>query len=154
MPLTSPDTGPHRPSSIYSFVDSTYRLPAVLAPPTPRTYTPESLPASNQSQIPAPDTTAVSKSSSSERRHEIRAYTEGKEPLRSVFLPATLRTDFLKIADPNTRRHLETCGMLCGVLTRNAFSLLIYSSRTRSLHQIPAKPHTKSTCLNTLTSIT
>lgn len=141
MPLTSPDTGPHRPSSIYSFVDSTYRLPAVLAPPTPRTYTPESLPASNQSQIPAPDTTAVSKSSSSERRHEIRAYTEGKEPLRSVFLPATLRTDFLKIADPNTRRHLETCGMLCGVLTRNAFFI------THLL--IPHQESTSDTCQTT-----
>ncbi|PBP17335.1 endosome-associated ubiquitin isopeptidase (AmsH) [Diplocarpon rosae] len=48
------------------------------------------------------------------------AYLESGEPLRTVFLPPTLRHEFLKIAEANTRRNLETCGMLCGNLISNA----------------------------------
>ncbi|RYP72610.1 hypothetical protein DL771_004105 [Monosporascus sp. 5C6A] len=48
------------------------------------------------------------------------AYLENGEPLRSVFLPATLRQQFLKIAADNTRRGLEMCGILCGTAVNNA----------------------------------
>lgn len=47
--------------------------------------------------------------------------TEKGEPLRTVFVPSQLRSKFLAIAEPNTKSNLETCGMLCGKLKRNAF---------------------------------
>jgi STAM-binding protein len=53
--------------------------------------------------------------------HKTRMYTEGGEPLRTTFLPGQLRERFLRIAEPNTRANLETCGILCGKLNRNAF---------------------------------
>lgn len=48
------------------------------------------------------------------------AYLESGEPLRTVFLPPTLRNEFLKHAEPKTRNNLEMCGMLCGTLISNA----------------------------------
>ncbi|RKF81166.1 putative endosome-associated ubiquitin isopeptidase [Golovinomyces cichoracearum] len=48
------------------------------------------------------------------------SYLENGNPLRTIFLPMGLRTQFLKYAEPNTRRNLETCGMLCGTLISNA----------------------------------
>ncbi|KAK9363657.1 hypothetical protein V1504DRAFT_416496 [Lipomyces starkeyi] len=53
--------------------------------------------------------------------HKSIAKTEGGAPLRTVFLPSELRSSFLEIAMPNTRNKLETCGILCGILNRNAF---------------------------------
>ncbi|KAK9366283.1 hypothetical protein V1509DRAFT_630315 [Lipomyces kononenkoae] len=53
--------------------------------------------------------------------HRPVAATEGGTPLRTVFLPSELRSSFLEVALPNTRKNLETCGILCGVLNRNAF---------------------------------
>ncbi|KAK9235432.1 hypothetical protein V1525DRAFT_434688 [Lipomyces kononenkoae] len=53
--------------------------------------------------------------------HKPIAATEGGTPLRTVFLPSELRSSFLEVALPNTRKNLETCGILCGVLNRNAF---------------------------------
>jgi hypothetical protein len=44
------------------------------------------------------------------------AYLENGQDLRSLYIPSTLRDRFLKIAEPNTSRNLETCGILCGVL--------------------------------------
>ncbi|KAK0724567.1 hypothetical protein B0H67DRAFT_598120 [Lasiosphaeris hirsuta] len=48
------------------------------------------------------------------------AYLENGQPLRSVFLPRTLRDRFLDIAADNTRKGLELCGLLCGTLVNNA----------------------------------
>ncbi|EPE05183.1 endosome-associated ubiquitin isopeptidase [Ophiostoma piceae UAMH 11346] len=48
------------------------------------------------------------------------AYLENGTPIRSVFLPDTLRGQFLKIAQPNTARGIETCGILCGKTANNA----------------------------------
>ncbi|KAK9245665.1 hypothetical protein V1506DRAFT_232305 [Lipomyces tetrasporus] len=53
--------------------------------------------------------------------HKSTATTEGGAQLRTVFLPSELRSSFLEIALPNTRNKLETCGILCGILNRNAF---------------------------------
>lgn len=41
--------------------------------------------------------------------------------LRTVFLPRDLRHSFLHLASKNTTRGLETLGLLCGHLLRNAF---------------------------------
>ncbi|KAI6244733.1 AMSH-like protease sst2 [Erysiphe necator] len=48
------------------------------------------------------------------------SYLENGKPLRTIFLPVSLRTEFLKYAESNTRKNLETCGMLCGTLISNA----------------------------------
>ena len=48
------------------------------------------------------------------------AYLENGQDLRSVFIPSSLRERFLKIAEPNTERNLETCGILCGVLVTSS----------------------------------
>ncbi|XP_059400657.1 STAM-binding protein-like A [Carassius carassius] len=43
--------------------------------------------------------------------------------LRQLFVPAELCQRFLKLADANTARAVETCGILCGRLMKNAFTL-------------------------------
>ncbi|KIH93878.1 endosome-associated ubiquitin isopeptidase [Sporothrix brasiliensis 5110] len=48
------------------------------------------------------------------------AYLESGAPIRSVFLPDTLRRDFLRVAQPNTDKGIETCGILCGKTANNA----------------------------------
>lgn len=53
--------------------------------------------------------------------HKTVNFTEGGAPLRTIFLPAELSDSFLKIADSNTQKNLETCGILVGKLSRNAF---------------------------------
>jgi STAM-binding protein len=66
------------------------------------------------------------------------AYLENGAPLRTVFLPPGLRHSFLKIAAPNTRKNLETCGILCGTLISNA----LFISRL----VIPDQESTSDTC--------
>lgn len=66
------------------------------------------------------------------------AYLENGTPLRTIFLPPNLRTEFLKVAAPNTRRNLETCGILCGTLISNAFFI--------SKLLIPEQESTSDTC--------
>jgi STAM-binding protein len=69
------------------------------------------------------------------------AYLENGTPLRTMFLPPDLRLAFLDLAAPNTRRNLETCGILCGTLMSNALfvSKLI----------IPEQQSTSDTCETT-----
>ena len=66
------------------------------------------------------------------------SYLENGKPLRTVFLPQTLRSTFLKCAASNTRRNLETCGMLCGTLIANALFI--------SQLVIPEQESTSDTC--------
>jgi STAM-binding protein len=69
------------------------------------------------------------------------AYLENGSPLRSVFLPSSLRDRFLSLAAPSTRRNLETCGILCGTLVSNA----LFISRL----VIPEQISTSDTCETT-----
>lgn len=69
------------------------------------------------------------------------AYLENGKPLRTVFLPPTLRQKFLACAASNTRANLETCGMLCGTLISNA----LFVSRL----VIPEQKSTSDTCETT-----
>jgi len=66
------------------------------------------------------------------------AFTESGNPLRTLHISPNLRKEFLRIAQPNTSHNLETCGILCGMLTSNAFfvSHLI----------IPEQESTSDTC--------
>ncbi|MBN3285860.1 STALP protease, partial [Polyodon spathula] len=45
------------------------------------------------------------------------------EGLRSVVIPKELSYKFLVLADNNTARGIETCGILCGKLTHNEFTI-------------------------------
>ncbi|KAL4870784.1 hypothetical protein BDV12DRAFT_165219 [Aspergillus spectabilis] len=66
------------------------------------------------------------------------AYLENGTPLRTVFLPPQLRSQFLVLAASNTRKNLETCGILCGTLISNA----LFISRLL----IPEQISTSDTC--------
>ncbi|KAL4818108.1 hypothetical protein BDW67DRAFT_22087 [Aspergillus spinulosporus] len=66
------------------------------------------------------------------------AYLENGTPLRTVFLPPQLRSHFLSLAASNTRKNLETCGILCGTLISNA----LFVSRLL----IPEQISTSDTC--------
>ncbi|KAL1638269.1 hypothetical protein SLS56_000077 [Neofusicoccum ribis] len=66
------------------------------------------------------------------------AFLENGTPLRTVFIPPTLRTEFLRVASSNTRNNLETCGILCGTLISNA----LFISRL----VIPEQESTSDTC--------
>lgn len=86
----------------------------------PQVNIPSSSPFVKQT-TPEPPAAAPTDKQTSEITNKIRARTEGGEPLRTIFLPERLRKEFLSIAESNTRNKLETCGMLCGKLNRNAF---------------------------------
>ncbi|MCJ1421048.1 hypothetical protein MMC32_007410 [Xylographa parallela] len=66
------------------------------------------------------------------------AYLENGSPLRTIFLPPNLRHTFLSVAQANTRANLETCGILCGTLIRNALFI--------SKLVIPDQESTSDTC--------
>nr|OQO17700.1 hypothetical protein B0A51_14155 [Rachicladosporium sp. CCFEE 5018] len=85
-------------------------------------------------EVPA----AATQRSAAQVTFKPNAYTEGGIPLRTVFLPPTLRTTFLNLAHSNTLRNLETCGILCGTLISNALFI--------SHLIIPGQTSTSDTC--------
>ncbi|ODV96475.1 hypothetical protein PACTADRAFT_40630, partial [Pachysolen tannophilus NRRL Y-2460] len=58
--------------------------------------------------------------------------------LRTVFVPFDLKQKFLDIAQENTIQELETCGILAGKLSRNAFFITTLI--------IPRQISTRDTC--------
>ncbi|KAK7533730.1 endosome-associated ubiquitin isopeptidase [Phyllosticta citricarpa] len=78
---------------------------------------------------------------SSDYQFKPTAFLENGAPLRTVFIPPTLRQEFLRVAWPNTRQNLETCGILCGTLISNA----LFISRLL----IPEQENTSDTCETT-----
>lgn len=66
------------------------------------------------------------------------AYLENGVALRSIFLPPTLRTTFLRLAYKNTIKNVETCGFLCGTLRANALFV--------STLVVPKQTATSDTC--------
>ncbi|XP_062415933.1 AMSH-like protease isoform X2 [Pungitius pungitius] len=50
-------------------------------------------------------------------------HTQTVEGLRRVVIPSSLTYRFLLLAESNTTRGIETCGVLCGRLTHNEFVL-------------------------------
>jgi STAM-binding protein len=69
------------------------------------------------------------------------AHTENGTPLRTLFLPTSLRLSFVTLASPNTTANLETCGILCGTLISNALFI--------SHLVIPDQVATSDTCETT-----
>lgn len=116
-------------------------------PPRPDKISPAAVsePASTQLPPPLPDkvrldddTTSHSDLDPSSFTFKPSAYLENGTPLRTVFLPPDLRSKFLELAASNTRRNLETCGILCGTLISNA----LFISRLL----IPEQTSTSDTC--------
>ncbi|KAK6363150.1 hypothetical protein TWF730_000597 [Orbilia blumenaviensis] len=103
------------------------RMPSTPSAPTPFPHRPGPM-----MEPPPPE--------KPKRKHtfECVAFTERGDPLRTIFIPKDLRTEFLAIADRNTRRNLETCGILAGFLRDNA----LFVNRL----VIPQQESTSDTC--------
>lgn len=106
-PISSYDDAP--PSYDYNDDLASLRRPAP-PPPPPKTKVAEPEPAVEAPPLPE----------KSQYTFKPAAYLENGAPIRSVFLPDTLRQAFLRIAQPNTSRGIETCGILCGKTANNA----------------------------------
>ncbi|KAL4897727.1 hypothetical protein BDV59DRAFT_168445 [Aspergillus ambiguus] len=115
---------PPRPDKLSPAIGSSST--SVMAPPLP------------DKVQPTPESTSRPDLHPSNFTFKPSAYLENGTPLRTVFLPPELRTHFLKLAAPNTRRNLETCGILCGTLISNA----LFVSRLL----IPEQTSTSDTC--------
>jgi STAM-binding protein len=50
-------------------------------------------------------------------------YSEGGALLRALMIPSSVVATFLEIASANTRRNIETCGVLAGKLSQNRFTV-------------------------------
>lgn len=96
MPYISSPTPPESPQQHPSANHRTPSAPSPAAPPTfDRTLKPGHL---------ASNTTLI-------------------DGLRQIAVPTELCTKFLRLANNNTVRAVETCGILCGRLNRNAFTV-------------------------------
>ncbi|KAM0716012.1 hypothetical protein Q7P37_008526 [Cladosporium fusiforme] len=125
------DTAPLQPRNTRPSYDQPPPIPAKDghqdgAPPIPGKYS---------EQAAAPE---ASQKSASKVTFKPNAFTEAGVPLRTVFLPPNLRTNFLNLANANTQRNLETCGILCGTVISNALFI--------SHLVIPDQQSTSDTC--------
>ncbi|EGG21697.1 MPN/PAD-1 domain-containing protein [Cavenderia fasciculata] len=74
----------------------------------------------NQNQLASPATTAVAKLKTNLDSPEAsKKYSK----LRRIVICGEIFGDFMKMADNNTRRHIETCGILSGTLSNEVFSV-------------------------------
>ena len=104
-------------------------------PPRPAKYPSSTADLASRSMAASPITSELRPSTVT---FKPSAYLENGSPLRTIFLPANLRHDFLSIASANTRSNLETCGILCGTLISNALFI--------SKLVIPDQESTSDTC--------
>ncbi|KAI4758879.1 JAB1/MPN domain-containing protein [Aureobasidium sp. EXF-3400] len=116
-------------------------LPNYAAPPPlpskPDTSAP---PLPSKQSVPAPPP-KQDLSSAQSYQFQPAAYTENGTPLRTLFLPTSLRLSFVSLASSNTSSNLETCGILCGTLISNALFI--------SHLVIPDQTATSDTCETT-----
>ncbi|KAK4497096.1 hypothetical protein PRZ48_011546 [Zasmidium cellare] len=103
-----------------------YTLPPALPAKAPlRDYSINELAAPAlppKDQIATPSTASPSPPPTQPSKYTFQsvASTERGIALRTILLPPTLRTAFLNLADSNTARNLETCGILCATPFANA----------------------------------
>lgn len=107
-------------------------------PPRPNKVSPAPAPALSDKLRPVDGKDAPPGLDPSSFMFKPSAYLENGAPLRTVFLPPELRGHFVALAAENTRRNLETCGILCGTLISNA----LFISRLL----IPEQISTSDTC--------
>lgn len=113
-------------------------LPAYIPPKPPKENLFEEPPSRPDKATPEPQESIMDEKAPSSFTFRPSAYLENGKPLRTIFLPPTLREQFLQLAASNTRNNLETCGMLCGTLISNA----LFVSRL----VIPEQESTSDTC--------
>jgi STAM-binding protein len=87
--------------------------PSISAPPLPEKHLSTPTPTTNISPAKSPPSKPTYTFAPS-------AYLENGNPLRTLFLPPTLRHSFLQLAAANTLANLETCAFLAGTLLSNA----------------------------------
>ncbi|WBW74073.1 AMSH/STAMBP protein-like protein, ubiquitin specific-protease [Schizosaccharomyces osmophilus] len=147
--LSSVSSSSSRPifdySSLQSSLDSSYSTPVPESQSLVNSSKPSnhaSLPQSLSPEVSLDNQTGhiipYSEPKKPQGSFKIRAYTEGGKPLRTVYLPKSLKSKFLRVAELNTKKRLETCGILCGKLRQNAFFI------TQLV--IPAQEATTDTC--------
>lgn len=130
-PLRSPTSPPSIPHKVAIDQDSS------VPPPLPGKFLDSdgsNAPSRSASATPPPP----HELNSGDYTFKPTAFLENGTPLRTVFIPPTLRTEFLRRASANTRNNLETCGILCGTLISNA----LFISRLL----IPEQESTSDTC--------
>ncbi|KAI7864963.1 hypothetical protein BDF14DRAFT_1828917 [Spinellus fusiger] len=85
---------------------------------------PPKLPIINGKKIESPPPTLPPKPQLSQEAHSFsKAKTERGEPLRTINVPSTLQEQFLLIAQANTNKNIETCGILAGHLKNNILTV-------------------------------
>lgn len=137
IPFPFPSMGPPPlPGPASSSI--TIRSVTPTPPPKPPTFYDgalNSLPPALPTKVPSSPTKPVLDKSF---QFTTPATLENGTALRTIFLPSTLRSEFLNVAASNTRKNLETCGILCGTLIQNA----LFISRL----VIPEQEATSDTC--------
>ncbi|KAK6509381.1 hypothetical protein TWF481_004130 [Arthrobotrys musiformis] len=135
------DRQPTLPPKIKDDFDPNYTSPKAQMGPPPRPMK-DRMPStpSVQSAYPPRPSPMMEPVEKPKRKHifECVAYTERGDPLRTIFIPKDLRSEFLHIAARNTRMNLETCGILAGFLRDNA----LFVNRL----VIPQQQATSDTC--------
>ncbi|XDV48383.1 hypothetical protein PO909_017803 [Leuciscus waleckii] len=118
----------HKISSPASQQEDSLLIPGIQGPPLPylESPTPPQSPKANHSALPAPPTFDRSLkpghlSNNSTTRSQTSLHM--KQPDTDIAVPAELCGKFLRIANSNTIRAVETCGILCGRLNMNAFTV-------------------------------
>lgn len=140
IPKSQPPKYDENPYEASTRSRSPRRAPLPPKPPKERLEQPVSTPApplypeKPRKELPS----AASTSAPPSFTFRPSAYLENGSPLRTVFLPPTLRQKFLDHVKPNTQKNLETCGMLCGTLISNALFI--------SKVVIPEQNSTSDTC--------
>ncbi|XP_026100134.1 STAM binding protein b [Carassius auratus] len=99
--------------------DDTLLIPGIQGPPLPYLESPSA----NHSAPSAPSPAAPPTVDRSLKPGHLSNNTTMVDGLRQITVPAELCSKFLRLANNNTIRAVETCGILCGRLNSNAFTV-------------------------------
>ncbi|XP_016329134.1 STAM-binding protein-like A isoform X2 [Sinocyclocheilus anshuiensis] len=108
--------------------DDALLIPGIQGPPLPylESPTPPQSPqyhSANHSTPSAPSSAAPPTVDRSLKPGHLSNTTTLVDGLRQIAVPAELCSKFLRLANNNTIRAVETCGILCGRLNMNAFTV-------------------------------
>lgn len=108
--------------------DDTLLIPGIQGPPLPYLESPTppqspQYPSANHSAPSAPSPAAPPTVDRSLKPGHLSNNTTLVDGLRQIAVPAELCSKFLRLANNNTIRAVETCGILCGRLNSNAFTV-------------------------------
>ncbi|XP_043102654.1 STAM binding protein b [Puntigrus tetrazona] len=111
-----------------SHQDETPLIPGIQGPPLPYLESPTppqspQYPSANHSAPSAPSPAAPPTFDRSLKPGHLGNNTTLVDGLRQIAVPSELCSKFLRLANNNTIRAVETCGILCGRLNRNAFTV-------------------------------